>query len=60
MDKIFYSDNGLSAIEIALKMSIQYWKNKTGNSKKHLFLSLRNGYRWRHDSTMSVGYVNRF
>ena len=60
MDKVFYSDNGSTAIEIALKMSIQYWKNKTGNSKKHLFLSLRNGYHGDTIATMSVGYVNRF
>ena len=44
MDKVFYSDNGSTAIEIALKMSTQYWKNKNNNSKKQLFLSLRNGY----------------
>ncbi|MGE0242767.1 MAG: adenosylmethionine--8-amino-7-oxononanoate transaminase [Nitrososphaeraceae archaeon] len=60
MDKVFYSDNGSTAVEIALKMSIQYWKNKTGNSKKHLFLSLKNGYHGDTIATMSVGYVNRF
>ena len=60
MDKVFYSDNGSTAIEIALKMSTQYWKNKNNNSKKHLFLSLRNGYHGDTIGTMSVGFVANF
>jgi adenosylmethionine---8-amino-7-oxononanoate aminotransferase len=60
MDKVFYSDNGSTAIEIALKMSTQYWKNKNNNSKKQLFLSLRNGYHGDTIGTMSVGFVANF
>ena len=60
MDKVFYSDNGSTAIEIALKISTQYWKNKNNNSKKHLFLSLRNGYHGDTIGTMSVGFVANF
>lgn len=60
MDKVFYSDNGSTAIEIALKMSTQYWKNKNNNTKKHLFLSLRNGYHGDTIGTMSVGFVANF
>jgi adenosylmethionine-8-amino-7-oxononanoate aminotransferase len=60
MDKVFYSDNGSTAIEVALKMSTQYWKNKNNNSKKHLFLSLRNGYHGDTIGTMSVGFVANF
>ena len=60
MDKVFYSDNGSTAIEIALKMSTQYWKNKNNNSKKHLFLSLRNGYHGDTIGTMSIGFVANF
>lgn len=60
MDKVFYSDNGSTAIEIALKMSTQYWKNKNNNSKKHLFLSLKNGYHGDTIGTMSVGFVGNF
>lgn len=34
MNKVFYSDNGSSAMEIAIKMALQYWKN-IGEIKKH-------------------------
>ena len=40
MDKVFYIDNGSSAIESALKMATQYWNNK-GNDNKSIFLHLR-------------------
>jgi adenosylmethionine-8-amino-7-oxononanoate aminotransferase len=33
MNKVFYSDNGSSAMEIAIKMALQYWKN-IGETKK--------------------------
>jgi len=59
MDKVFYSDNGSTAIEIGLKMAIQYWKNKK-ISKKTKFLSLTNGYHGDTIATMSVGYVGKY
>ncbi|SHO80777.1 Adenosylmethionine-8-amino-7-oxononanoate aminotransferase [hydrothermal vent metagenome] len=49
LQKIFFADNGSSAIEIALKMSFQYFKNK-GEDRK-LFVSLANSY---HGETMGA------
>ena len=43
MSKIFYTDNGSSAIESALKMATQYWSNQ-GNDTKRQFLSVKSGY----------------
>ena len=59
LDKVFYSDNGSTAIEVALKMSLQYWKNK-GKSTKNKFVSLNHGYHGDTIATMSIGYVPNF
>ena len=59
MGKIFYSDNGSTAMEVALKIAVQYWKNKHF-PKKSRFLSLENGYHGDTIATMSMGYVDRY
>ncbi len=59
MHKVFYSDNGSSAMEIAIKMALQYWKN-TGNKKKTEIATLENGYHGDTFGAMSVGYVPEF
>ena len=59
MGKIFYSDNGSTAMEVALKIAVQYWKNKQF-PKKSRFLSLENGYHGDTIATMSMGYVDRY
>src|SRR5262245_21372472 len=43
MDRVFYTDNGSTAIEAAMKMALQYWLNKGKNTKKE-FISLEHGY----------------
>ena len=40
--RVFYGDNGSSAIEIALKMSFHYWRNQ-GQAGKRRFIALRGG-----------------
>lgn len=50
--KLFYSDNGSTAVEVALKMTIQYWKNK-GVAKSRI-LAFKNAYHGDTFGAMSV------
>jgi adenosylmethionine-8-amino-7-oxononanoate aminotransferase len=59
MHKVFFSDNGSSAMEIALKLALQYWNN-TGEKQKSKFVTLENGYHGDTFGAMSVGYVPQF
>jgi len=59
LTKVFYSDNGSTAVEIALKMSFQYWHN-TGKSKKAKFLSLDRAYHGDTMGTMAISGVDLF
>ena len=59
MNKVFYSDNGSSAMEIAIKMALQYWKN-IGETKKTQIATVENGYHGDTFGAMSVGYVPEF
>jgi adenosylmethionine---8-amino-7-oxononanoate aminotransferase len=59
MNKVFFSDNGSSAMEIAIKMALQYWKN-IGDKKKTEIATLQNGYHGDTFGAMSVGYVPEF
>lgn len=43
ISRIFYSDNGSTAVEVALKMAFQYWQNR-GEHKRKLFIALHNAY----------------
>lgn len=52
LQKIFFADNGSSAVEIALKMSFQYHKNN--NKTKKYFVSLDNSYHGETIGALSV------
>ncbi|MCW3122146.1 MAG: adenosylmethionine--8-amino-7-oxononanoate transaminase [Flavipsychrobacter sp.] len=52
MKKIFYSDNGSTAVEVAIKMALQYWNNK-GFKKKKL-VALQNAYHGDTFGAMAV------
>lgn len=53
MSRIFYSDNGSTATEVALKMSVQYWWNQE-NTKRKKILAFRNSYHGDTFGAMSV------
>ncbi|MCH8915975.1 MAG: adenosylmethionine--8-amino-7-oxononanoate transaminase [Thaumarchaeota archaeon] len=59
MYKVFFSDNGSTAMEIAIKLSLQYWKN-IGERKKTKIATIENGYHGDTFGAMSVGYVPEF
>lgn len=59
MHKVFYSDNGSSAMEISIKLALQYWKN-IGERNKTKIATLENGYHGDTFGAMSVGYVPEF
>lgn len=52
-EKIFYSDNGSTAVEVALKMSLQYWNNN-GNTQKKKVLAFKDAYHGDTFGAMSV------
>jgi adenosylmethionine-8-amino-7-oxononanoate aminotransferase len=56
--KIFYSDNGSTAVEVALKMAFQYWKNK-GHSKTKI-LAFKGAYHGDTFGAMSVSGRSAF
>ncbi len=59
LNKVFYSDNGSTSVEVALKMAFQYWKHKSVEGK-HTFLSLENAYHGDTLGAVSVGGIDMF
>jgi len=49
LNRVFFSDSGSVAVEVAMKMAVQYWLNK-GVAGRHQFISFRHGY---HGDTMA-------
>jgi adenosylmethionine-8-amino-7-oxononanoate aminotransferase len=61
LTRVFYSDNGSTAVEIALKMVIQYWQQRRPDAgPKQTFLHLRLAYHGDTVGAVSVGNIELF
>ena len=57
--KVFYSDNGSTAVEIGIKMAFQYWQHQ-GRPEKNRFISFKNAYHGDTIGAVSVGGIELF
>jgi adenosylmethionine-8-amino-7-oxononanoate aminotransferase len=57
--KVFYSDNGSTAVEIGIKMAFQYWQN-SGRPEKTRFISFKHAYHGDTIGAVSVGGIDIF
>lgn len=61
LTRVFYSDDGSTAVEIALKMAIQYWQQRRPDAgPKHMFLHLKLAYHGDTVGAVSVGNIELF
>ncbi|MCM8779737.1 MAG: dethiobiotin synthase, partial [Candidatus Omnitrophica bacterium] len=59
LKKVFYSDNGSTSVEVALKIAFQYWQHR-GKKEKQKFVYLENSYHGDTIGSVSVGGVELF
>ena len=60
LTKVFYSDNGSTAVEIALKMAFQYWQQTRGGKGRKKFVAFTGAYHGDTFGSMSVGEIDTF
>lgn len=53
LDRVFYTDSGSVAVEVAMKMALQYWLNQ-GERQRSRFVAFRGGYHGDTFGTMAV------
>ena len=56
--RVFYSDNGSTAVEVAIKMAYQYWRHRGQNRRR--YIAHAEGYHGDTMGAVSVGGVGRF
>lgn len=59
LTRVFYSDNGSTAVEVAVKLACQYWRNK-GQPQRHHILALEHAYHGDTAGAMSVSAESVF
>jgi adenosylmethionine-8-amino-7-oxononanoate aminotransferase len=59
LTRVFFSDDGATAVEVALKMAFQYWHNR-GRPEKRRFLKLSGGYHGDTLGAVAVGGIPLF
>lgn len=59
LEKVFYSDNGSTAVEVAIKIAYQYWFNQ-GKKKKNKIMHLEDSYHGDTLGGVSVGGIGLF
>ncbi|WP_446745801.1 adenosylmethionine--8-amino-7-oxononanoate transaminase [Silvibacterium acidisoli] len=59
LERIFYSDNGSTAVEVAMKMALQYWSN-LGEPKRTQFIALKHAYHGDTVGAMSASSPSLF
>jgi adenosylmethionine---8-amino-7-oxononanoate aminotransferase len=61
LSRVFYSDSGSAAVEVALKMAFQYWQQRGGqHARRTSFVCLREAYHGDTLGAVSVGGIDRF
>lgn len=61
LEHVFFSDNGATAVEVALKMAFQYWRQRANpRPEKSCYLALGEAYHGDTLGSVSVGGVERF
>jgi adenosylmethionine-8-amino-7-oxononanoate aminotransferase len=61
LGRVFYSESGSTAVEIALKMAFQYWQQRGGQHRRRTsFVSLAGGYHGDTLGSVSVGGIDLF
>lgn len=60
MTRIFFTDTGATAVEVALKLAIQYFHNRDGSSKRRKVVSFKGGFHGETFGAMSASGRNAF